>query len=605
MTRFISKVNNYKKKHGGYLPASKAVLKAMRLHGVRTILYRSLKNEIENSYEMWIKEKETKYDLKQVTLDIEKMNNRPLISIVMPVYNVEEVYLRECIESILKQYYENFELCIADDASTNTDVKRVLTEFEARDSRIKVVYRKENGHISAASNSAIEIARGEYLAFIDNDDLLKPEALYEMVKEINQNPELDLIYSDEDKISANGEIRLDPFFKPDWSPDSFLGHMYMCHFIMYRRLLVNELGGLRLGYEGAQDYDLALRFIEKTNQIGHVAKILYHWRMIPSSTASDTGAKNYAFEASLKAKQDYLDRNNYNAIIEADYEKSITNIFYQPKKEDKVSIIIPTRNHGEDVKKCINSIYEKSTWRNFEIILVDNGSTEKESLDIFEFYKKQYGNFKILKLDIPFNYSKLNNEAATVASGDYLLFLNNDTEVITENWLERMVGQASLPYAGAIGAKLYYPDNTVQHAGVITMNGMPGHTFHGYMRGDYGYFARMLLNYNYLAVTAACMLVQKEKFFQVGGFDEQFVVAFNDVDLCLKLYTAGYHNVVMSTVELYHYESKSRGYEDTEEKRVRFQKETNLLQKKWPVLLWEDPYYNENFSRDSMNFDIF
>lgn len=605
MVRFISKVNNYTKKHGGYLPASKAVLKAMRLHGVRTILHRSFKNEFESSYENWINVKEEQYDLEKVLQEIEGMTNQPLISIIMPVYNVEEVYLRACIESILAQYYKNFELCIADDASTNIDIKVVLDEYANNDSRVKVVYREKNGHISAASNSAIEIANGEYLAFIDNDDVLKPEALYEMVKKINENPELDLIYSDEDKISANGEIRLDPFFKPDWSPDSFLGHMYMCHFIMYRRSIVNELGGLRIGYEGAQDYDLALRFIDKTQKIGHVAKILYHWRMIPTSTASGTGAKNYAFEASLKAKQDYLDRNQYDGIIEADYEKSITNIFYQPKKEDKVSIIIPTRDHAEDVENCINSIYEKSTWRNFEIILVDNGSTDEASLNLFRTYAKKYDNFKILRLDIPFNYSTLNNEAANIATGEYLLFLNNDTEVITDNWLERMIGQASLPYTGAVGAKLYYPDDTVQHAGVVAMNGMPGHTFHGYKRGDYGYFARMLLNYNYLAVTAACMLVQKQKFFQVGGFDEQFIVAFNDVDLCLKLYNAGYHNVSLATVELYHYESKSRGYEDTKEKQLRFQNETKCLQEKWPKLLWEDPYYNENFSRNSMNFEIF
>lgn len=598
--RFVNRTKKYIEKHGTIPKASKAFFKAAKRHGLVTVLKKS--NEIASDYDLWISNREMKYDQNEVQREIQNFIYQPKISIIMPVYNVEEEYLRAAIDSVVNQYYENFELCIADDASTLTHIKPLLKSYAEKDSRIKVVFRKENGHISKTSNDAIKLATGEYLAFMDNDDLLKPEALFEMVKKVNEDSTLDLIYSDEDKVSFDGRIRQDPFFKPDWSPDSFLGHMYICHFVMYRKELVDKLGGLRVGYEGAQDYDLALRFTEITSKIGHVSKILYHWRMIPTSTASGSGAKNYAFEASIKAKNDAIVRRGWNAHIEADEEKSLTNFVFHTSEKDLVSIIIPTKNHGDDVKKCIDSIFDSKPKVAYEIILVDNGSDESKSLEIFKQLEKRE-NITILTLPIPFNYSKLNNEAVKIANGNLLLFLNNDTEVISGEWLDRLAGQALLKSTGAVGAMLYYPDDTIQHAGVIGTNNIPGHAFHGLNRGEYGYFARLLLNYNFSAVTGACLMVEKSKFEKVNGFDEEnLAIAFNDVDLCYKLLNEGYYNVLRHDVELYHYESKSRGSDEAPEKKERFARELSYMQSKWSHIMIDDPFYNSNLTRENYYF---
>ncbi|HAX73971.1 MAG TPA: hypothetical protein DCY20_10650 [Firmicutes bacterium] len=383
----IGRLTRYVRKNGGLTSSVKSFRYAVQRYGLKPVLFRSVANEAERrifTYEDWIEQLETKYITSEVQAEIEQLKIKPLISLVIPVYNVPEKYLRECVDSILNQYYQNWELCIADDCSTEPQVKKVLKEYEAKDNRIKVVYRKENGHISKATNSALELATGDFIGFVDNDDILKAEALFEVIKKINEQPDVDMIYSDEDKLVEDTGKRVDPYFKPDWSPDTFMSQMYTCHFAVYRADLVNEIGGIRVGYEGAQDYDFVLRFTEKTNKIAHIDKILYHWRIIPTSTAGGGSAKDYAFDAAVRAKYDAIKRRNLDAVLVEHPELGATNIKYRLKAEDFISIIIPTKNHGADVKKCIDSVYQKSTWRNFEIILVDNGSDDEASLAIFK-----------------------------------------------------------------------------------------------------------------------------------------------------------------------------------------------------------------------------
>lgn len=601
------KIKRYINKNGGFTGAVKQFSSSAKEHGFGAVMSRALNlNKTgDEAYKIWLKNNEKTYTKEEIEKRINEMTIQPKISFLIPVYNVGEEYLRACIDSIVNQYYPNWELCVADDKSTDAHIRPILEEYMKMDNRIKVVFREENGHISAATNSAIEIATGEYVALVDNDDTIRPEALLEIVTLINEHPDADMIYTDEDKIDETGKIRIAPFFKPDWSPDAFWGHMYLCHLGVYRLSIAKKIGGFRIGYEGSQDYDFALRFSEQTDAIYHVPQILYHWRMLPTSTASSADNKDYAYDASIKTKKSALKRRKYDAAIEIEFDKRSTNIVFNPHKDDMVSIIIPTKNHGIDVKKCVDSIYQKSTWKNFEIILVDNGSDDEESLQLFEKYNKEHNNFRILKLDIPFNYSTLNNEAAKVAAGEFLLFLNNDTEVISENWLERMIGQAKLPYTGAVGAKLYYADDRVQHAGIIILDGAPVHAFLGFNRDDLGYFGRLSLNYNYLAVTGAAMMVEKAKFNQVGGFNEKLAIAYNDVDLCIRLYDKGYFNVCRADVELYHYESQSRGYDDTSDKTERLNKERSYLQELWyDKYLKEDPFYNKNLSDKFADFSL-
>lgn len=602
----LGRITQYLRKNGGITSSVKNFKYSVKRYGVKPVLMRTIATEEERkvfTYDNWIEQQETKYVIDVVKNEINAFKLSPKISILIPVYNVPEKYLRACIDSIIKQYYTNWELCLADDCSTQPHVKKVLQEYEAKDTRIKVVYRKENGHISKATNSALEIATGEFIGFVDNDDVLKPEALFEVVKRINEKPNVDMIYSDEDKLVEDTNQRVDPFFKPDWSPDTFMSQMYTCHFAVYRASIVREIGGIRTGYEGAQDYDFVLRFSEKTQKIEHISKILYHWRIIPTSTASGLGAKNYAFEAAVNAKKDAIQRRNLDADLIEDEQLGITSIQYRLTPDDLISIIIPTKNHGDDVKLCIESIYQKSTWRNFEIILVDNGSDDEASLAIFKDLQAKYG-ITILEMPIPFNYSKLNNAAVKQAKGNLIMLLNNDTEIITPNWLEIMGGHAKQPHTGAVGAKLLYSDDMVQHAGVLgQLEGVAGHAFHNFKRNDYGYFMRAHIVNNYAAVTAACLMVEKKKFEQVHGLNEDHLtIAFNDVDFCFKLHAAGYYNVMRPDALLYHYESKSRGAEDTVEKQARFAKEIEYMRENWGYISDNDPFYNYNLNREHLNF---
>jgi GT2 family glycosyltransferase len=447
------------------------------------------------------------------------------------------------------------------------------------------------GHISRASNSGLEIATGEFVTLLDHDDLLTPDALYEVVLLLNQHPEADMIYSDEDKVDEHNQLK-DPFFKPDWCPDSFLSRMYTCHLGTYRRSLINEIGGFRTGYEGSQDYDLVLRFTEKTNKIFHIPKILYHWRIHLESASSGADAKPYAYIAAEKALLDALYRRGEKGIVSGVPGYSgLYSVRYEIENPKLVSIIIPSKNLGEILDKCLKSIFNKSVYSNYEVLVIDNGSTEEYTARVINYWQtKEPARFRCCKLDISFNFSKINNYAVTQAKGEYLLLLNNDIEVISPDWINAMVEQAQRPSIGAVGALLLYPDQSVQHAGIVLGIGGVGSHSHKQLHSVFpGYFGQLVTINNYSAVTAACLMCRREVYESVGGFEEELAVAYNDVDFCLKLVEKGYRNIYLPHVVLYHYESKSRGTEDTPEKLARLVKEADYMQNKWSKILKNDP----------------
>lgn len=596
-----------------YLPPVKSLLILAYSFGVSFALRinRLKKDYIPSSgnpdYQHWLN---VKYPLKQdfisMALKVRNFAYQPVISIIMPIYNTPEKYLRDAIDSVLDQVYPYWELCIADDNSSQPHVRRVLEEYSKKDKRIKVCYRETNGHISLASNSAIELARGEYMALLDHDDLLTPHALYEVVKLLNQHPEADYIYTDEDKIDEKGNLT-EPYFKPDWCPDSFLARMFTCHLGVFRTSIIKEIGGFREGFEGSQDYDLVLRFTEKGKYIYHIPNILYHWRIHSQSTAGDSGVKMYAYEAAQKAIQEAIARRGEYGIVSRD-EKffGIYQVRYEIKNPSLVSIIIPSKDLSPLLHTCLESIFTKTTYPHYEVIVIDNGSIEPETQVCLEYWlDKQPEKFSYYRYDIPFNYAKLNNYGVEKAKGEYLLFLNNDTEVITSDWLESMIQQAQRKSIGVVGCKLLYPDDTIQHAGVILgLGAIAEHPYLCYPKNHGGYFGAIASINNYSAVTGACMMCRREVFEAVKGFEEELEVAFNDVDFCLKVRELGYNNLYLPHVVLYHYESKSRGKEDTPEKQARFRKEINYMRKKWGKIIDNDPCYNPNLTRNKGDYSI-
>lgn len=526
------------------------------------------------------------------TIDYKEFKYKPLMSFIVPVYNAPEKLLRECIDSLLNQSYSNFEICLCDDHSTLEETINTLKDYEKND-KINIVWRNKNGMISKASNDAIKIAKGEFIVLVDNDDTIEKDALYYFIEALNKDKSIDMIYSDEDKLDYNG-VRMEPHFKPDYSPDTFKCLNYICHLTCIRKEIVQKIGGFRSDYDGSQDYDLFLRVEDVTKNIYHIPKILYHWRQTKTSTAGYLGNKSYAYIAGKKALEDTFKRRKIEAEV-YDNPKVSTYLVKYKHNNPFISIIIPIRDKAKITKVCLESLYNKMNYSNFEIILVDNNSNEKETMELLNYYKEKYDNFNVLRLDCDFNYSYINNEAVKKAKGDYLLFLNNDIEVIDSDFLDQMVGYAMQKHIGAVGIKLLYSDKKVQHAGVVLgYGGVAGHIFVPYDRNDVGLFGRLAMPYNYTAVTAACMLVKKSKFLEVNGFDENLKVALNDVDLCLKLLDKGYYNVCLSNVEMFHYESRSRGYEVTKEKEERFSNETNYMKKKWKNKLDNDKYFSKN-----------
>ena len=537
---------------------------------------------------------------------------RPLISILMPVYNTPEPWLVRAIESVRGQFYPNWELCIADDASTEPHVTRILTDFAKRDDRIRITRREVNGHISAASNSALELATGEYCALLDHDDELAPHALAEIVYALEANPELEFIYTDEDKIDEAGH-RTDPYFKPDWNPDLLLGQNFTCHLSVFRHDRLRNIGGFREGLEGSQDWDLTLRATAglDTSRIHHVPKVLYHWRAIPGSTAKVIDEKDdYPFIAARHALTDHLAATHTAAEV-LPVEGRHWRIRYPlPSPAPRVSLIIPTHNGYELLRTCLDSLRSRTDYPNLEIIVVNHRSDDPTILQYFTVLKTE--GIRLIDYAGEFNFSAINNFAAAHATGEVLGFLNNDVEAIHGDWLTEMVSQACRPAIGAVGAMLYYPDDTVQHAGVILgiggLNGTPsvaGHAFKAAPRGSEGQRNRLRLVQNYSAVTAACMVIRREIFEQVGGFDEvRLPVAFNDIDFCLRVRRSGYRNLWTPFAALYHHESASRGIEDSAAKLDRFAGEIGTMRQTWGALLDRDPAYNPNLTASYEDFTL-
>ncbi|MEE8758958.1 MAG: glycosyltransferase [Bifidobacterium sp.] len=547
------------------------------------------------------------YDMSEVQRALNGFAYKPLISLLVPVYNVDRKWLEKCVESIKGQYYPHWQLCLADDCSTQSQVRPLLSRFADEDSRIKIVFREKNGHISRATNSALELADGEFVGLLDNDDELAPQALFEVVAKLNERPETDMVYSDEDKEDEEGN-RFDPHFKPDYSPDLLLSTNYISHFGVYRKSIVEDIGGFRPGYEGSQDYDLVLRFTERTtpSRIQHVAKVLYHWRTLATSTASSSGAKNYASDAGLRALRSAMERRDISADVRSGVANGIYDVHYAIADNALVSVIIPTKDGYDNIERCVESIIAKTDYPNYEIIVADNGSTNPHMWDLYHHYEKCLGDrFTVEKIDIPFNFSRINNIASRCAQGKYLLFLNDDTEVIHESWMTRMVSFAQHERIGVVGAKLYYPTETIQHAGIVLgLGGAAGHIQVGYPRNYLGYFGRLIENVNYYAVTAACCMVAADDFWAVNGFDEKLAVAYNDVDLCIRIHDQLRRDIVWAhEVELYHYESVTRGYDvANKSKKERLNSEARIFKAKYPQIVDNDPYYNPNLSRTSGNF---
>ena len=558
---------------------------------------RSMKSDVRY-YNPFVVSEYNKWLVKNQTItEYKKMKYEPLISILIPVYNIGRKYLSECLDSVLNQNYKNFEVCLVDDASTNSETIETLKEYEKKDERIKVKFRKKNGHICNATNDALKMAKGEYIALLDNDDLLTEDALVENVIVLNKDKKIDFIYSDEDKMNKHGQL-CNPHFKPDYSPDTLLSLNYICHFAVIRRKLVNEVGGFELGTEGSQDHDLFLKITEKTNKIYHISKILYHWRMVEGSTSVTIDNKSYATDKGKIAIENALKRRNIKGTVEKDTVSTYYRVTYEYDKEPLISIIIPTRDYKDITKKCIDSIYDKTKYKNFEIIVANNDSKEKETLDFFKEYQKKYNNFKVVDCIMNFNYSRINNTAIKSAKGDYIVLLNNDTEILTPEWLNIMVGYAMQKHVGTVGVKLLYPDMTVQHGGVILgLGGVASHAYIGASREDLGMYGRLRVPYDYAANTAACLMISKKKFNEVKGLEEDLQVAYNDIDFNIKLLSKGYYNVFLPQVELMHYESKSRGLDTTSEKYKRFIKEANHMLETWPEIINNDPFYNKNFSK--------
>ena len=548
----------------------------------------------QESYLEWINNEKSKTG--NVNDDLKVLKYKPLISVVVPVYNANERVLSECIESVLKQTYNHFELCLADDCSTLKETKKCLKKYAKKDKRIKVIFREKNGHISEATNSAISIASGEFIGLLDNDDILSKHALFEVVKALNDDKNLDMIYSDEDKIALNGK-RYFPHFKADFSPDSLMSSNYICHFTVLRKSIVDELGGFRSEYNGSQDYDMFLRFTEKTNNIYHIPRILYHWRMIEGSTSNDASSKNYAYDAGKRALEDTLKRRNIKGNVHLIGTPQMYDVEYLYDKEPKISIIIPTKDKVDILSRCIESIYKKTDYKNYEIIVVSNNSSENETFDYLKKVSKEKKNFSYFDLNCEFNYSYINNEAVKKAKGEYVVLLNNDTEVISSNWLHRMVGYAMQEHIGCVGVKLLYPTKTIQHCGVVLgCAGIAAHAFIGSGLENYGYFGKLVAVHDCGAVTAACLMIKKDKYLGVDGLDENLKVAYNDVDLNMKMLEKGYYNVVIPSVMLYHYESISRGNDLSDKNKTRFISEVKYMSDKWGKDKLNDKFYNTNLS---------
>lgn len=532
-----------------------------------------------------------------------KFDYEPMISILVPVYNTPEEFLKQMIQSVRKQTYDNWELCIANANPANETVAEILRISSTKDERIKVKDVPENEGIAQNTNAVLAIATGDYIGLLDHDDLLTPDALYEVVKMINENDRPQVLYSDEDKITMDLSEHFQPHMKPDYNKDLLRSNNYITHFFVAERMLVEEVGGEDGEYNGAQDYDLILKCTERAKGIAHIPRILYHWRVHKASTADNPASKMYAFDAGKRAIEDHLKRCGEIGKVSHEKDLGFYRVKYQVQGSPLISIIIPNKDQVESLDKCLRSI-EKSSYKNYEIIIVENNSTEDET---FAYYKKiESDKIRIVYWSDEFNYSAINNFGVKHARGDYLLLLNNDVEVIATDWLEELTANCQRKDVGIVGARLYYPDDTIQHAGiVIGIGGVAGALFVGMPRMFTGYLHKAAIQQDLSAVTAACMMVKRSVYEELGGLEEELKVAFNDVDFCLRARKKGYLVVYDPNVELYHFESKSRGTEDSKEKIRRFQNEIEYMRSHWLELLKKgDPMYNPNLTLTKWDYSL-
>ena len=571
----------------------------------------SLISSLDNqSFGAWV----SLYDLvddQKLSLYREKLHaltTQPKISVILPVYNTNSEFLEQAIESVLSQIYQNWELCIVDDASDQGHVKEILNKYQNADKRIKIYFSKSNNHISVASNKAIEISTGQFICMLDHDDKLRQHSLLFLAEAISKNPSCKLIYTDEDKIDVLGN-RSGPYFKPAWNPDLLLSQNYICHLLCISRDCIRQVGGFREGYEGSQDWDLCLRITESISEseIIHIPHILYHWRKSKTSTASALKSKDYVLESARKTLTDTLLRRKINGnVISSNSKFSYWRVRRDlPLNIPLVSILIPTRDGLKFLRKCVDSILDKTSYRNFEIIILNN---ETSDLDCLEYLAELKTNSQIKVIDSngSFNYSKINNFGVSHANGEIIALLNNDIEVVNEDWLTEMVSHAVRDEIGCVGAKLLYPNDTIQHAGVILgLGGVAGHAYKGFPKEHPGQLFRLHLTQNFEAVTAACLLVKKSIFLKVGGLDEEKLkVAFNDVDFCLKVRNLGYRNLWTPFAVLYHHESVSRGSDETPKNKKRFMTEVKEMKRKWSNRLVNDPTYNPNLTNQREDFSL-
>ena len=530
----------------------------------------------------------------------------PRISVAVPAFRTPEVFLRQMIQSLLDQTYPNWELCIANGSPDDTEMTAILKEYASADRRICVRDLRENLGIAGNTNAALTMASGEFVGLLDHDDLLAPNALYEIVKKLNEDRELDAVYTDEDKVTTDLSEHFQPHLKPDFNLDLLRSNNYICHFFVVRKTIVDKVGGFRQEFDGAQDHDFIFRCVEEASgRVGHVPEIVYHWRTHKASTADNPASKMYAFDAGKRAIEAHLKRVGVEGEVSHTPDLGFFRVKYPVHGEPMVSIIIPNKDEKESLQACIESIREKTEYQNYEILIIENNSTSEE---IFHYYKELSRDPKIrlLRWKKEFNYSAINNFGVRHAKGDYLLFLNNDVKVIDPDWMSEMLSVCQRKETGAVGVKLIYPDNTIQHAGcVVGMGGIAGNMFVNMPAERTGYLHKASLLQDMSCVTAACMMMKKEVFLEAGGFTEELAVAFNDVDLCLKVRSHGHLIVYDPYVKLYHYESKSRGTEDSEEKVRRFQTEIEYMRCHWlDILKKGDPYYNKNLSLTKWNYSL-
>ena len=544
----------------------------------------------------------------QETLEAQKKHKfdyRPLISIAVPAYQTPVEFLKQMIESLISQTYPEWELCIANASPDNEEMQRVLADYSAKDSRVRFCNLKENLGIAENTNRAFSMAKGEFMGLLDHDDLLAPNALYEIVQALQDHPQADALYTDEDKVTTELDEHFQPHLKPDFNLDLLRSNNYICHFFVVRRSIVEKAGGFRKEFDGAQDYDFIFRCTENAREVLHVPEILYHWRTHKASTADNPASKMYAFEAGKRAIEANLERTGTKGVVSHTQDLGFYRVKYPVQGKPLVSVIIPNKDEKETLQTCMEMLNNNTSYQNFEIIIIENNSTTDE---IFRYYKELSKDPRIhlLRWGKEFNYSAINNCGVAHAKGEYLLFLNNDIKSINPDWMEELLGVCQRPEVGGVGAKLIYPDNTIQHAGcVVGMGGIAGHMFVDMPADRTGYLHKASLLQDMSAVTAACLMMKKEVFEEAGGFTEELAVAFNDVDLCLKVRKNNHLIVYDPYAKLYHMESKTRGAEDSKEKVRRFQTEIEYMRCHWlDILKNGDPYYNKNLSLTKWNYSL-